>query len=437
MEVIDQNFMTVNTQAQAGILSVTCPLYGKVLYANTEPIQNVIITLSGHSSKSSATAQDGTYNILLQPSNSTDSYTVTPSKNDPNPFNGIDVQDVAFTRRHILEQELFTSPYSVIGADVNQSGSISTLDIVLIQALVLGITPGFPNGKQWTFISSDHVFDNVMSPFIFPSDKTLSAIELGNAPAIDFTGVKLGDVNVSRDNSQQGRIASAGEVTFDIRQEMITEENDLEKIIEVPVRIKDFTDISGYQFTITWDQQKLEYQGVTNKSTSSHFGEHKTGEGILTAMWDDENGKSSTLIDGTELLVLKFKTSGAGTYKDVNLTSKVTSARVYNKDLKLIDHQVTWSELSKQDYEATIKVFPNPFEKTVTVEFYSLKAEEVSFNITDISGKQIGQKQFKSEKGKNTVAWDVTEGNTSTRSGLYIITMKNELGEFKFKAVKN
>jgi hypothetical protein len=439
IEIIDKDYKVVTAQTKAGIITIdpSVTLQGKIFYSNNESIKNVSVNVSGSDSKSTVTNTTGAYSFTIQPSNYTDSYTVVPSKiNDPDPLNGIDVLDVATTRRNILQTELFTTPFQTIAADVNESESVSTLDIVLMQALILGIKPGFPNDLQWTFIPATHVFTDALNAFPFPNNKNITAGELETTPSIDFTGVKLGDVNTSRDNSQQGRIAKADDVIFDIRQEKIESENLSEKIISIPVRVKNFNDISAYQFTVSWDKQKLEYVEVTNKGVSPLFGEQKTSEGILTTIWDDQSGKATSFEDGEELFVIKFKSSNGGTYKDVGITSAATVAKVYDKALKLKSHTVTWSELSIEDYSKSFSVYPNPFDKTISIDFYSSEDQQVSYTVTDITGRTIKGQQFKAVKGNNHLEWDGSDLTSFVRSGLYVITLKSSLGEVTVKIVK-
>ena len=56
-------------------------------------------------------------------------YVVTPSK-DADPLNGVTTYDLVLISKHILGIEALPSPYKMIAADINNSGSISTIDMV-------------------------------------------------------------------------------------------------------------------------------------------------------------------------------------------------------------------------------------------------------------------------------------------------------------------
>jgi hypothetical protein len=56
-------------------------------------------------------------------------FTIAPEKDD-NPLNGVTTYDLVLISKHILGLEPLDSPYKMIAADANKSGSITTFDIV-------------------------------------------------------------------------------------------------------------------------------------------------------------------------------------------------------------------------------------------------------------------------------------------------------------------
>lgn len=260
MEIIDNNFNPVDAGTNSGTITIdaSMDISGTVKYANEQAVQNVTVSLGGLSPQNEGTDAQGQYSFTATCGTN---YSITPMKaNDPDPLNGIDVQDIAALRRHILNVQPLASPYQIIAGDVNNSGSLSTLDIVYIQALILQINTNFPNGQQWTFVPDDYSFPNPSGPFPYPQSVNLQQVD--GTVAQDFIGIKFGDVNLTRDNNQSGRVA-ASSITLDIRQEKPT----TDRVIEIPIRAKNFIDVSGYQFTLQWDTDKMEYQEVTNKGT--------------------------------------------------------------------------------------------------------------------------------------------------------------------------
>lgn len=110
--------------------------------------------------------------------------------------NGVTTFDMVLIRKHILNIENLDSPYKIIAADVNKSGSVSTFDIVITRKLLLGNIPEFPTGDSWRFIPRDYEFPNPLNPFVEEFPETIE-LESGHTESVDFIAIKLGDVNNS------------------------------------------------------------------------------------------------------------------------------------------------------------------------------------------------------------------------------------------------
>lgn len=110
---------------------------------------------------------------------------------------GVTSIDLVLIQRHILGFAEFQDPLQVIASDINGSNSVSSSDIVALRKLVLGITNTLPgNAEPWRFIPKGWVFQDTLAPWDF--DKYINITPLdGTALDVDFTAVKVGDVNDS------------------------------------------------------------------------------------------------------------------------------------------------------------------------------------------------------------------------------------------------
>lgn len=125
-----------------------------------------------------------------------DTLTLRPEQN-LDPLNGVNTWDLVLISRHILNLEPLNSPYKLIAADVNRSGTISSFDIVLLRRLILGTDIGFTNNTSWRFVLSDYEFEYSDNPFsqIFPEN--IWANPADSLPDVAFTAIKTGDVDWS------------------------------------------------------------------------------------------------------------------------------------------------------------------------------------------------------------------------------------------------
>lgn len=111
-------------------------------------------------------------------------------------LNGVSTFDVVLISQHILGVQFLDSPYKMIAADVNGSSTISTLDLLTIRKLILGIIDEFPNDvPSWRFVRADYVFPDPADPFEegWPDSFNFSGEGIYE---VDFIAIKMGDVNL-------------------------------------------------------------------------------------------------------------------------------------------------------------------------------------------------------------------------------------------------
>jgi hypothetical protein len=120
--------------------------------------------------------------------------TVTPQHNQDH-SNCVDTWDCVLISRHILNLELFDSPYKVIAADVNNSGTITTFDIVQLRRLILGVFEELPNNTSWRFINKDQVFPNPLNPFTEAFQESTTIVVDTLNPLLEFWAIKIGNVD--------------------------------------------------------------------------------------------------------------------------------------------------------------------------------------------------------------------------------------------------
>ncbi|MBK6946729.1 MAG: hypothetical protein IPH16_00430 [Haliscomenobacter sp.] len=91
-------------------------------------------------------------------------YSVTPSRTEP-ANSGVTTFDLILVTQHILGNKKLASPYQLLAADVNLSGSLTTQDLIQMRKVILGVERDFSHGKSWRFVPADFVFANPQSPW--------------------------------------------------------------------------------------------------------------------------------------------------------------------------------------------------------------------------------------------------------------------------------
>ncbi|WP_246141902.1 dockerin type I domain-containing protein, partial [Phaeodactylibacter luteus] len=107
---------------------------GAVSTEGAESVEDVEVSLSGNGSATVMTNANGQY--VFTNLNAGLDYTVTPQR-DGDYLNGVSTFDLVLISKHILGVEPLSTPYKRIAADVNSSGSITTLDLIQLRKLIL------------------------------------------------------------------------------------------------------------------------------------------------------------------------------------------------------------------------------------------------------------------------------------------------------------
>lgn len=114
------------------------------------------------------------------------------------PTNGVNAIDLLRIQKHILVVEPITDPLLRLAADANRSSSISSLDIVTLLKLLLGVSLQFPDGESWIVFPADTDLTAmgqqppVISDYLIPLQDILDGERLPH-----FIAVKKGDANGS------------------------------------------------------------------------------------------------------------------------------------------------------------------------------------------------------------------------------------------------
>jgi len=87
----------------------------------------------------------------------------------------------------------------------------------------------------------------------------------------------------------------------------------------VEVKANDFTNMLGYQFTVAFDQNAVEFEdftaGALRGLTADNFGFTKLNEGALTTSWTNNDGV--TVNDNEVLFSLEFVAKKDGNLSEV------------------------------------------------------------------------------------------------------------------------
>jgi hypothetical protein len=344
------------------------------------------------------TDENGKYEIFSVPF--APSLTITPVEDD-NHINGVSTYDLVLISKHILGIEPLTTPYKMIAADANKSGSITTFDIVELRKLILGVYTELPSNTSWRFVEKAYSFPNPSNPFAhqFPENISISNIS-GDMLNQDFVAIKIGDLNGNAvaNALMQSEDRAAGTLLFDVQNRMVKAGETFE------VTFKAADQVQGYQFTM--NHAGLEILDVTGLKAENYavFAADK-------AMTASVNG------EGNEFTV-RFRATQAGALsRMLGVSSRITKAEAYNAGSDRLDvafrfNGTNGSTISGVGFELYQNV-PNPFVSKTAIGFHLPEAATATLTIFDESGRMVLTQKGDFAKGYNQFSLDRQLLNTT------------------------
>ncbi|MCF8244057.1 MAG: hypothetical protein K9J37_02955 [Saprospiraceae bacterium] len=421
----NQDFCTtfINIQDNMFGCSTGAPVSGLIATADAEPVEGVTVMLNNNTNNQDfTTGADGLYQFPGLAIG--EDYTITPLKDDE-PLNGVSTFDLVLMSKHILGISPFTSPYQYIAADANKSGSVTTFDLVEVRKLILMINSDFPNNTSWRFVEKSYQFPVPSNPWIEVFPEVISINDLpASQSGLDFVAIKIGDVNNSAIangivGGQTGE-RSSGTLNFVMDNTAFQ----AEATVPMTFKAKDFSTVYGFQFTIDFNPQLLEFQSVVQTSITglANFGTTLTNQGAVTVSW--ETNPPMTLEDGVPVITLNFKAKADGNLSEaIALTSRFTAAEAYvgepteQYDVALIINNGNTSA-TNTGLRPTFELYqnvPNPFSKKTVVGFQLPTASNATLTVFDATGRKITEVTKDCFSGYNEIELD---RNTLQMDGL-------------------
>ncbi|MEM8526226.1 MAG: T9SS type A sorting domain-containing protein [Bacteroidota bacterium] len=409
-----ETFVNVQANPQNGDEEDVCPsavgatamVSGAIETEVNETVENVEVTLSGNTDAMVMTGSNGYYQFANLEAEY--DYSVSPFNNE-NPLNGVSTFDLVLISKHILNVETLDSPYKIIAADVNNSRTVTTFDMVQLRKVILGIDSNFPGNTSWRFVETDHVFSDPSNPFAddFKEFTSINDIQEGATVNANFVAIKVGDVNLNASPNAtlgaEGRnVAGTFAINADDAQLTAGEEMEVEFTANLD-------EIAGYQFTMNLAGLEV-VKVLEGEATDANFG---IFDNAITASWNDEaasNVAFTLLVRATENVTLSDA---------MTLTSGITASEAYNN---AGEAQALALNFNKAGY-ALGQNNPNPFKGETNILVTLPSAQKASIRVHDVTGKVL--KVITQDFDKGTTAIKLNSKNLQAGVLYYTLEADN------------
>lgn len=306
---------------------------------------------------------------------------------DQGPLNGVNTLDLIRTARHILGLEPLASPYAMIAADVNKGNSITTFDLVESKKLIQGIYDELPNNTSWRFIDANYVFPNPANPFQTAGPDTLTYTLEDSVLYFNFYGIKVGDVDCSAYPGFGAGIVDDRTASLQLSDAILL----AGETLELPIRPGETGEWLGFQAGLRFNPDLLEIERVTPGSLpgmdASAFASPLPG--TLNVVWF--NTAPQVIQPETPLFTLHLKALAPVRLSDaLSLAKSPISAEAYTgaETTRKLNLEFT-ERIGKAGETAIFAPQPNPTAAGATIPLRLAKAETVTLELSDLSGKRV------------------------------------------------
>ncbi|MEZ4984952.1 MAG: T9SS type A sorting domain-containing protein [Saprospiraceae bacterium] len=392
------------TAAAMGVVS------GLILTEAGQPVSGVEVTPRNDlMNYMMMTEDDGIFNFELE---TAEEYMITPYS--PQDYlNGVSTFDIVLISKHILNVQLLDSPYKLIAADINNSGTVTTLDLVHLRKAVLGVTQGFPNNNSWRFINASFEFPDPSNPWLEPFPESASIPLLThNMGGLDFIAVKIGDINgnVVANANDSGEERATHEVYYLRTDDKQFSAGETVEAMFMPADAMD--EVQGLQMTLQFDPATLALEAVEEGLvTMAHLNTEMAARGIITVSWDADATAAGLTQGESTLMGLRFRALEDGRMSEaVAITSRSLKAEAYGLDDSLRPIALNFAPAQKEGESFFLEQNrPNPFGDQTVIGFQIPKAGDVTLTIYDTHGKVVQQYRQYFAAGYNQLLVDAKD----------------------------
>jgi hypothetical protein len=397
-----------------------------------EGIYNAIVDIQNdHFNESKRTDENGNYSLTDIPTG--DTYFLEASK-DTLPDNGLSTYALFVGQRFILGMSPLeiVSPYQIVAGDANCNDAFTTLDLFIIQQIIIGTNDDFVDCPSWVFIPSNHpmpgIFD-AYNVFPYPSRDTITLFQ---DEVAGFIGVKVGDILGQADPN----LLHGDEVDDRNQAELYlhTANRAIQagEMVELTFTSSNFEEIGSYQFALGFDAARLQFEEFIQSGAGSLetvvAGTSTAAEGRLRVSWFNFAGEGTTAGPDQPLFTIRF--TALEDIDDLGGLLRIDPARLRAEghtavgeamSVVLVLDEITGSEPGHAVAGYLLhQNVPNPFGERTFIGFELPGEMEAELIIHDGLGREVKRHRGRFAGGYNRV--EISRGDL--QSGLYYYTLR-------------
>lgn len=329
---------------------------------------------------------------------------IRPEKDD-DVLKGVSTLDLINIQQHLTGIRSFERPDQWIAADINNDRKVNSVDMVELRKVILGILQKFPDNESWRFMEEGYVFSDPEEPLALPLPEESSVSWVSQPLELNFTGIKVGDVNGSYVSGlQSGTLEDRSEKVKD--WSFVMPDAKARGLVQIPVSVTSSQYINGFQlsFEVPFITDIEIVSGVLDIQASNYI----CKDNKVVISWNTE--KPLLTESGDVLFYVK------GIHSDnADRTMRISRslhAEMYDELLDV--HHIRLLAIGVENNSNQLQLkgnTPNPWTQESQIRFFIPKDGEVECAVRSTTGKLLFRQKAFFEKGNNSfnISKDVME----------------------------
>jgi hypothetical protein len=379
---------------------------------NEKPIANMGVFFTDQ--QSAITNSNGS--IFIKNLSACKSYEFKLATDPVNLFSGLSTKDILIIQNHILGIRKMKTVPALISADMDQSGIVSSLDIILLRKIILGYPNNFSSNNLWQYVSAG----TSSLEGLFPNSVTFrESTPYGTRE--DFYLIKKGDVDGDWYQPEETYLGSLPLIIID--RDFIPGQE-----INLPIQFSKGGNWSGFQFTLAINSDLVDLQDIQLANLPDFFENNIRWEKeahLIHVSWNYSGGNVPFFETNQVLFTLKFRAKKQGFLSETFSFSKGgLTPEVYLPDLATLKMEKVVQVNPINDFD-TYAPQPNPFVTETRIP-YRLNASTYGvLRAYDLSGKLVYMERKLMASGNDY--W-VLSGGSFLQSGFYLFEIITDTG---------
>ena len=382
---------------------------GRAAKEDNETIEGVVVLLNGSELPAISTDKSGVFKFGSMPGGG--KYQLVLGK-DGDDINGVSTLDAVMIQRHILGIESLKTPYQMIAADANGSGSVSASDITELRKLLLGVNSSFQNNTSWRFVDAAYKFSVPSNPWHSVIAERYNIDNLDRDMDVNFVGIKIGDVNGNAKGSNFSDEIESRSSYAVVIDDIAVKKGDK---LNIPVKINDAGLLYG-------TQTKFVAQGLTISQVADGGQKWNYTDAIGSDIrFNCVSADGLRVQSGETLLVLRGEATQDGLLSTMLMLDPHVKSEMYTEGLENKKMTIQWRDKGNQEFVLSGMV-PNPWNTQTAISFQIPAAGKVTMRIMDYTGRVILNSSNDYQAGSNTISISRSDlGNT----GVYLYELRH------------